>query len=183
MYVTTTCKAHFFFWGGELFLCHLHLQSSWICLPMTSMRQRRGCCDAMWWLNGPVSELPNSACGGCRFWCRNELNFNTVTTTNEAAFLNIPSVTLIPAPDQTIEPLRGLKQTNIPRQQHLLRPFPAGWRIKLSWLRCSTCTFTPGVVEGLAGEMMTASARPGCISDCFWAAWMLAHCCLLRSFL
>lgn len=61
-----------------------------------------------------------------------ELNFNTVTTKTGAEFLNIPSIIQIPAPDQTIEPLRGLKQTCIPRQEHLLRPFPAGWRIKLS---------------------------------------------------
>lgn len=41
---------------------------------MTSKRQRRGCCDAIRWLNGPVLELPNSACGGCSFWCRNDEN-------------------------------------------------------------------------------------------------------------
>lgn len=43
-----------------------------------------------------------------------ELNFNAVTTNTEAAFLHIPSITLIPIIDQTIEALRGLKQTNVP---------------------------------------------------------------------
>lgn len=72
--------------------------------------------------------------------------FNTIIRNTEKLFLIIPSLILISGTNWKV-----LK-----------------WRTKLSRLRCGTCTFKPGVVEGWAREMMTASAQSWCISDCFF---------------